>query len=156
MKVKDRILFLKYALPCAGTLVKRGKVSQEHIDKIIEQISNNQVPKEEVEKKFKVAFAMCSNLAKEMKKDSINEEVIRRYFISEHDKTVDERFKLMGDFDPVACKTRIGKVLEVDKEFAVVETSLGKKKYKTVFTKDIKKEDNVIVHFDFVVEKVVK
>lgn len=139
MIVKDRLLFLKYALPCAGTLVKRGKVSQEYVDSLIKQVSNNKVPKEDVEKIFKVAFAMCSKIAAEMKKDSIDSEVIRRYFIDEHSKVVDERFELMGDFNPEDCKTYTGKVLEVDGDSALIKTSLGKKKYKTIFAKDIKK-----------------
>jgi len=97
---------------------------------------------------------MCFNIAEKMKKDSVDSEVIRQYFLFEHDKVVDDRFKLMGDFNPIDCKTYAGKVLSVHDKYAIVETPLGKRKYKTVFAKDVKKNDYVVVHFDYIVEKI--
>jgi len=154
MIIKDRLLFLKYALPCANTLVKRGTVSKEYVDKLIKEVARNKVPVENAEKIFKVATSMCFNIAEKMKKDSVDSEVIRQYFLFEHDKVVDDRFKLMGDFNPIDCKTYAGKVLSVHDKYAIVETPLGKRKYKTVFAKDVKKNDYVVVHFDYIVEKI--
>ena len=60
----------------------------------------------------------------------------------------------MKDFNPVDCKTYSGKVLEVRGGEATVETRLGKRNYKTTFMRDAAKEDEVIVHWDFIVERV--
>jgi len=32
IKPESRLLFMKYALPCAGTLVKRGAITQKELD----------------------------------------------------------------------------------------------------------------------------
>jgi hydrogenase maturation factor len=154
MKITDRVLFLKYALPCASTLIKRGDASQHYIDNLVDLVSNGRVPKEDAEQMFKIANAMCNSVATRMKRNSIDTEVIRQYFLMEHSKVVDDRFELMGDFDPVDCKTYAGKVLEVHNGSAVVETALGQRKYRTIFVKSVKKDDNVAVHFDFIVEKI--
>ena len=151
---EDRLLFLKYALPCAGTLVKRGKVTQEYVDSLIKLVSEGRVPEENAEAMFKVANAMCEHIAARMGKSSIDAEVIRDYFLMEHSKVVDERYELMRDFDPSACKTYSGKVLGVGEGTALVETSRGRKEYKTVFEKGVREGDVVAVHFDFIVEKI--
>ncbi len=153
MKIKDRALFLKYALPCASTLVKRGNVSQDYIDYLIALVSEGKLPKENAEAIFKIAIAMCDNVATRMKKKSVDTDVIRRYFLLEHSKVVDDRFKLMGDFNPVDCNTYLGTVEEVGSNSATVKTILGKRKYKTVFCKSLKKGDKVVVHYDFIIER---
>lgn len=154
MRIKDRLLFLKYALPCAGTLVKRGKVSQEYIDTLVRLVAEGNVPEEDAEKIFRVATAMCDAIGSRMGKGAVDCDVIRQYFLLEHSEVVDDRYKLMGDFNPTDCKTYAGKVLEVDGDSALIETRLGKKEYRTVFAKGVRSGDMVVVHFDFIVEKV--
>lgn len=154
MRISDRLLFLRYALPCASTLVKRGAVNQQHIDDLILMVSNNRVPKENVEKMFKVANVMCGNIAKRMGKSSVDTNVIRRYFLLEHSKVVDDRYQLMRDFNPIDCKTYAGKVISIANGGAIVDTSLGKKRYKTVFAKGVKENDKVAVHYDYIIEKI--
>jgi hydrogenase maturation factor len=151
---EDRLLFLRYALPCAGTLVKRGNVTKEYIDRLVEQVSQNMVPEGNPEAIFKVANAMCDSVAERMGKSSTDAEVIRRYFLFEHAKVVDDRFELMKDFNPVDCRTYPGRVVLVGDGSAVVETVLGRKEYRTVFAKDVKEGNAVVVHFDFVIEKI--
>jgi hydrogenase maturation factor len=154
MNAEDRILFLRYALPCASTLVKRGSTTQENVDRMTGMVSEGIAPEDGAEKIFKVAIAMCNSIARRMGKDTIDAEVIRRYFLMEHSEVVDERYGLMGDFDPVACKTYPGKVISTDGGFAVVETRLGSMRYKTVLARDTKEGDLVSVHYDFVIEKI--
>ncbi len=154
MRIEDRPLFLKYALPCASTLVKRGNVTQERVEKLKQLVSEGKVPEENVERMFKVANAMCESIAERMGKNAIDAEVIRQYFLLEHSKVVDDRYKLMGDFNPVDCKTYAGRVIETSDGSAVVETRLGRKNYKSLFAKDVKKGDIVAVHFDYIVEKI--
>ena len=153
MRISDRLLFLKYALPCASTLVRRGNVKQEYLDSLILMVSDNRVPKENAEEMFRVANAMCESIAARMKKSSIDTEVIRQYFVMEHSKVVDDRYELMRDFNPVDCRTYTGEVVSLEDGEAVVSTVLGNRRYKTLFAKDIKKNDKVIVHYDYVIEK---
>lgn len=154
MTIVDRLLFLKYALPCAGTLVKRGGVSQDYVDRLILQVSRGSEPDRGAERMFVVANVMCTRIAKEMHKKSVDSEVIRNYFLFNHSKVVDDRFDLMKDFNPVDCKTYAGKVIDVHDGYATVETVLGRKKYNTIFEKGVKKNDDVVVHFDFIIEKI--
>ncbi len=154
MMIKDRLLFLKYALPCAGTLINRGKVSKEYVDELKEMVSVGNLPKDDAEKMFKVAIAMCDSFAERMGKEYVDEEVIRRYFLLEHDKVVDERYELMHDFNPTDCKTHSGKVIAMRGRVAEVETELGKREYDTRFASYVKEGDTVAVHFDFIVEKI--
>lgn len=154
MEIEDRELFLKYALPCASTLVKRGSVTQDHIDNLIVMVSNGQMPKENAEEMFKVATAVCGHIAERMNKQKIDTEVVRQYFLFEHSPVVDQRYDLMHDFNPVDCKTYTGVVSKTENGYAIVRTSLGERKYKTVFARDVKENDKVVVHFDFIIEKI--
>jgi hypothetical protein len=151
MNDKDRLLFMKYALPCAGTLVKRGKITQRELDKLIEIVKNNEEIPTGAENIFKVAMAACTLIAKDSGR-GIDSEIIRDYFINHHDEVIDKRFEEMKDFDPEACRIRKGKVLESGGLFVIVENSSGTGKFRTDFCK-AKEGEEVITHWDFVVEK---
>jgi len=140
-------------LPCAYTFVKRGKLKKEELDKIIENFSRGNLPKKGFEEIFAVANAMLKIIAKKMGKEAIDAQVLRQYYLVDHDKVVDQRFEEVGDFDPIACKIRIGEVLAVSGSKAKVKTEFGLKEYRTYFVKDVKVGDKVIVHYDFIVEK---
>jgi len=154
MRISNLKLFLKYALPCAETLVERGQVSPDYVDSAIEAVAGGKEIPPGVEKIFKTALENCEILAKSSKKDSIDEEIIRNYFLFNHDSTVDSRFCAMGDFDPIECRTYPGKVLEIKGKIATVETPLMTFDYRTDFVPDLKVNDFVVVHRDFVIEKI--
>jgi len=154
MNAEDRLLFLRYALPCARTLVKRGSVSQDRIDELMMMVSENRPPPEGAERIFVVANAMCGVIAKRMGKRGVDSEVIREYFLFEHSDVVDDRFELMRDFDPVGCKTYPGRVVGTGTGSAVVETVLGRRDYRTAFSESLRPGDDVVVHYDYVIEKI--
>ncbi|MBL7160823.1 MAG: hypothetical protein ISS93_03170 [Candidatus Aenigmarchaeota archaeon] len=150
MNPNDRLLFLKYALPCGQTLVKRGELSQGKLDSLIQKVSCSlDVP--DAERIFKVAYAHCSLLAKRAGKP-IDQKIIRQYFLEKHDEVIDKRFQEMRDFDPVQCQVLRGEVLEAG-EKAVVKTPSGTREFRTDFAPDLERGDRVILHWDFVVEK---
>lgn len=153
MRIKNRRLFFCYALPCAQTFVKRNQLKQEELDKIIQDFSKGKLPKKGFENIFKVAMSMLQLLAMKLGKNVIDEKVMRQYYLLEHDKVVERRYEELGDFDPIACKVRIGEVLALDDEKAKVKTEFGIKEYRTDFVEGLKVGDRVIVHYDFVVEK---
>lgn len=155
MRIKDRLLFFRYAIPCAsGTLVKRGRITQERVDRMTAEVSEGIEPAEGSEAVFKVAIALLDRHAGLMGKDCVDAEVIRRYFLLEHSAVVDERAALMGDFDPSSCKTYAGRVISVADGNAVVESRLGRHEYRTDFAKGLTEGENVVVHWDFVVERI--
>jgi hypothetical protein len=156
MKINNKKLFLKYAIPCAETLVKRGQINQERLNELIEKIVKNKKIFDEDVDMFKVAKAHSTILAKELGKDEIDEEVIEKYFLEKHDEVVDERFEQMNDFDPDKCRIKNGKVLSIGNGEALVETTKNKSSYRIDFVPDIKRGDFVIVHRDFIVRKISK
>lgn len=156
LKASDRLLFLKYAIPCAETLVQRKTISQKFLDGLLNSVKKNIAPKGEPEKIFKVAYAMCTSLALDSGKKGFDKKIIRDYFWFGHDDVIKERFELMRDFDPSHCKTYPGKVEETRNGTAIVLTCLGEKKYSTDFLPSAKKGDYVVVHRGFAVEKITK
>lgn|SRR3989338_3463198 len=150
---KSRLTFLKYAVPCAGTLVKRGTITQDHMDSLREAVKSGQAPKG-AERIFKVALSACSLLAIDMGKGVIDDEVLYNYYLFGHDDIIDKRFDEMGDFDAEACRIRAGIVEDVFPGSAVVSNSLGRKEYMTDFAPGIEKGDAVSTHWDFIVEKI--
>lgn len=153
---KSRNLFMKFALPCAGTLIQRGSVSQQFIDELRIIVKNNEKIPKDAEKIFKVAMASCSLLAIDQRKKFIDEKIIHEYFLFKHDNVIDSRYEEMGDFDPNACRTRAGKINLIEKDLAVVENSFGINKYKLDFVPEVKKNDLVVTHWDYIVEKIDK
>jgi hypothetical protein len=149
----SRPLFMKYALPCAGTLVKRGKVRKEYIDELIDAVKSGKEIPAGAEKIFAVAFAACSLLAKDKGKDIIDDEIIHEYFLSGHDTIIEKRYEEMGDFDKEACRVCIGTVESKGTGKAEVKTKSGSSVFRTDFAPSLKKGDSVITHWDFIVEK---
>ena len=150
----SRVLFLKYALPCADTLVKRGSVSSKLIEKSIKNISLNRKLSDHPEKIFKTAYGMCEKIARRTSKKFIDEIVIRRYFLFEHDKVVDSRYKTFKDFNPLLCRVFPGKILKIRNERALTKTIIGNKIYRTNFIQNLKIGDYVVVHRSFAVERI--
>lgn len=151
---KSRLIFMKYALPCAGILVKRGNVSQETVDRLFEIVKKKgKIPKD-AEKISAVAFSACSIIAIDSGKKVIDRDIIHEYFLFKHDEMIDKRYEIMGDFDTDMCRTRAGIVLSVTRNKALVKNSFGNKEYYTDFIPDLKENDTVVTHWDFVIEKI--
>lgn len=155
MEIKDKRLFLKYALPCATTLVKRGWIKQEDMDRMLDMLVNNKEINVDLKKIFVVASSICSLIAMKAEKKEIDSGVIRDYFWNEHDYMVDKRYEEMKDFDPEECRVYSGKVLKVG-EKAEVMTPKGTASYRKDLAPEIKEGDYVVMHYDFIVEKITK
>jgi len=156
MEISNRILFFKYALPCAETIIKRGNMTSEEFEKMLTQVINEKEPEKNSENVFKVAMAHLKFISMQKKKNIINEETIREYFLFGHDEAVDERFEEMGDFDQEKCRIYPGIVREIKNGKTLVETPIGTETCKNYFVKDLKVKDIVVVHRNFVIEKISK
>lgn len=153
MEVTDRRLFLKYSLPCVSTLIRRG-LDKAYAEELVCTVAGNGTIPEGCEKIFDDALMICESVAQKMGKTNIDEEVIRHYFLKIHPKFVDVSYRNgQRDFDPVMCKTYTGIVSSVDGTTAIVETALGEMEYRKDFAPNVKIGDEVVVHNNFVVEK---
>lgn len=155
MEIKDKRLFLKYALPCGSTLVDRGWIKQKDLDSMLDMLVNKKPISINLNRVFVVASSTCSLIAMKAGRKEIDSGVIRDYFWNEHDYMVDKRFKEMGDFDPEECRVYPGRVLKVGNK-AEVLTPKGTSSYRKDFVPDIKKGEFVVTHYDFIVEKISK
>ncbi len=153
---QSRQLFMKYAIPCGSTLVSRGSITQKELDLLRELVKRGEELPADAEKIFKVAFSACSLLAIDKGKDLIDNDIIHDYFLQGHDFMIDKRFSEMMDFDPQACRVRPGIVESVGNGFASVIIEGELKKFRTDFLPHVKAGDNVITHWDYIVENAAK
>jgi hypothetical protein len=108
-----------------------------------------------LESRFPRAFSHISRIASELNKDKWEIEVIRKYFLKQHNSVVDkldapEEFKDM-------CRVNIAKVVQIEEEKkAVVKYGKGKKrKVFSSYIPNLEIGDNVAIHWQYAVEKVI-
>jgi len=154
LPIRNKELFLKYAIPCGEVLVCRGELKRELLDKLREATASGQEADVPVEEVFKVAARMCTIIAKRMGKKAIDDEVIRRYFLIEHEKAIRWRKRIYPDLSVRDCKVYPGRVLKIDEDGALVRTPIGERKLRTDFSGDLKKGDRVSAHYGYVAEKI--
>jgi drug/metabolite transporter (DMT)-like permease len=154
-EIKDLQLFLRYALPCADTLVKRGWVARDVVDVELEHAAlTGEKPETDARDVFPVAYARCSLTARRMGKPSIDAEVIRTYFWGQHDEAIEERHKEMGDFDEEECRVLMGKVVNTSP--VTVRTPDGEKECRNPYNIDLSVGDHAVIHYSRVVERLSK
>lgn len=148
LPVKDKELFLKYAIPCGRVLVKRGAITQKFLDEMRERVVSGGKLRDEYVNSFKVALFQLSEIARREGKEEINYETIRKYFYSkEHDNAIEWSSKFNKYVDEKLCRVKPGRILEIDHD-AIAETPLGELKIKLDFIPDAKVGDYVTVHYD--------
>ena len=97
---------------------------------------------------------MCTILAKQMGKKEIDSEVIRRYFLVEHEKAIKWRKQVRPDLKLKDCLVHPGRVLRNSPDGIIVKTGIGDKLLRADFAEGLKKKDWVSVHYDYVSEKI--
>ncbi len=151
---KARALFMKYALPCAETLVKRGIMKGSEAGGLMEKAASGMEMPKGSEKIFKTALRECGKIARNSGKTSICIESVRKYFLFGHDDAVRKRYEKFRDFDPASCAVYPGKVKSIRNGKAVVETPLEASEFSTLLCPEIKKGDWASVHRNFIAEKI--
>ena len=152
MEIKNKELFLRYAIPCGEVLVRRGDLQKEMLEKLSERIERKRDIDIPVGRLFPVAGKMCTVLAKEMGKERIDDDVIRRYFLHEHEKAIKWRRLFFKDIDLKECLVKPGRVMNAG-EKVVLNTPLGKRVVEKNFEPELKKNDWVSMHYDHICEK---
>jgi len=153
LPIKDRELFLRYAIPCGEVLVRRGEVREELLKKLNDSVKNKENVDYPIEDVFKVASRMCTIIAKRMGKNEIDDEVIRRYFLIEHENAILWRKQVRPELKLEECLVYPGRVLKVAHDGILVKTPLGEKLFRNDFAQDLRPRDWVSVHYDYVSER---
>jgi hypothetical protein len=154
LPIKDKELFLRYAIPCGEVLVRRGELREDLLKRISDSLKSRQEIDIPLENVFRVATRMCTILAKRMGRKEIDSEVIRRYFLIEHEKAIRWRKQIKPDISVKECKVYSGRVLRIDPDGILVKTRLGERMYRDDFAEDLQKKDWVSVHYDYIAEKI--
>lgn len=154
LPIKDRELFLRYAIPCGEVLVKRGEVREELLKRLNDSVKNKEEFKYPIEDVFKVASRMCTIIAKQMGRNEIDADVIRRYFLIEHENAIRWRMQVRPELKVEDCLVYPGRVLKLGDENIMVRTPLGERLFRNDFAHDIRPRDWVSVHYDYVSEKI--
>ncbi|KYK25067.1 hypothetical protein AYK26_02630 [Euryarchaeota archaeon SM23-78] len=151
--------FLKYAYPCSFVLVDLGKITDEKRKELEKQLLNNEpIDRTELENIFKAAFKRLKEIAKEMKKDYWDLEVIKEYFFGEkHNDFIDKQEGMYSEFSPTIrelCKVHKAEVTEKRENILTVKYAGIARNVFATLVPDAKVGDKVTVHWAFAIEKV--
>lgn len=157
MEIKDKVLFLRYAVPCGQVLVKRGWMKQKDLDSLRKQAAEGDVKasNKDLHAAFAEASLMLERTANSEGKSVIDEQVIRHYFLSHvHAKLAEKRSAEFKDFSPEECKVWAGRIMRLRGLSALVELPCGRREIRMDFVQGAKEGDVVTVHYSYACEKI--
>jgi len=155
-------VFFRYSADCAYQLFSLGRIKEREYQIIRDCREHGKVPDRIfLEAVFPAAIERIKRLAKTLSKDYWDAEVIRKYFLEEHNRIIDRGdgyYAIAPKSIKELCKVRVGKIKnsetiggEViytvdygDKE----ETALGK------YLPDVKIGERISTHWKFAIERV--
>lgn len=148
--------FLKYALPCSYVLVEQKRLSKEQQRNLENKLLNNEsISREELEKSFPEAFRRINELALRSKKDPWSIEVIRKYWIEEHNKYIDKGegmySKFSNEFKEI-CKVHKAKVIEIKDNILTVSYDKKTRKVLSNLIPNVKLNKIVTIHQGYAIE----
>jgi len=156
MRIENKELFFRYACPCLeDRLGKKGK-------EIIEDFVKYGYIPPNLSKLFPTAFKRMEKIMKKMGKKIADEEDIKRYFFEVHNSHLKRLYESTSDRKlkekAYSCMVKIGKVLnEKGEVYRVKIDSIGSREILCKsFLKNIKTGEKVVVHWNYIVDKVEK
>ena len=155
-------IFSRYSYPCAGDLLNLKLITQEDYDLLEKYHKEGKIPsKEEFEKLFPNALERVERLADSIGKDKWDYDVIKKYFLEEHNKVIDREEGLYeGAHHTIKelCKVRVGEIVkkEIVGNNTLYSVNYGNEEEKIVgnYLPDANVGDNVSTHWKFAIEKV--
>lgn len=155
--MEPEVLFLKYAFPCTFIKRQKGKVNDEEYQRLeTAAINNEKLPKDFLERIYDVAFKNISKIARKMEKETWDADVIREYFLKEHNVLIDNG-EIFGINAPETlrdlCRVHKARILEFKNGALIVEYNGRKRTVLESLVKDVKVGDIVSIHYGYAVEK---
>lgn len=149
MRIADLKLFYCYAIPCGELGIKLKLLDKTKVETARNSFFEGKLLKNP-EKIFPTAVKLLEVTARLMGRSVIDKFVIRRYFWQFHDEHVKDVALLVKNFPKEECMVWPGRMLTDN----LVEIPFKKKIVKKELTPNIKPNDFVTVHYDYVCEKI--
>jgi hypothetical protein len=148
--------FLRYALPCSYVLVDQKRLSKEAQEELRSRLLNDKnISKEELENTFTAAFRRIKELAEKMNKDHWDIEVIKKYWLEEHNKYIDKDDGMYSKFSKnfkELCKVYKAEVIEINKNILTVSYNDKTRKVFSDLIPNVKLNDKVTIHQGYAIE----
>ena len=146
-------LFLKYAFPCAQTLLDRHEISAG-LYKLLKEsaYTGTRVDRQTLEKSFKAAIGRMKAL---YGNEYWNVDNIRDYFINQHNRLIDAgdgEYAFAPEFFKRACKVYKAEVVSKEGHGLKVKIAGIQKTVLGFLTPEAKPGDRVTVHLGFGIE----
>jgi len=153
-----RILFLKYAFPCAGVTLARGKITQKEYSGL-EKAARTSAPVEwkTLERIFAPAWRRIRESARELNADPRDLQTIREYYLKFHNQYIaakDGSYAHAPEILCRLCRVEKGKIVSMGDDFFIVKIRSITRPVSRMLCKDASIGDTVSVHYGYAVEKV--
>jgi len=149
--------FLKYSFPCSYTLVEMGQIDEKKFEELKENtLKNKAMDRDELMRIYPAAFRRIKEVAEQMNKNIWDLDVIRKYFLEEHNKYIDAKdgnYKKFPQSFRDFCKVYKGKVIYKEKNMLTVQYGEKQRNVLSELLPNAKVGDTVIIHQGFAVEK---
>ena len=154
--MKPELYLFHYSFPCAQVLLDQKKIDQAAYNQLKQMFENNQAPSKEVlEAVFKSAFRRIKQTAGKMHKDYWDLEVIKKYFLEEHNKFIDQGegdYKHFGEDFKEICKVYTVEIVEKQGRILIVKHNDKLQKVLGDLLPHAKIGDKVTIHLGFAIE----
>ena len=153
--------FLMYAFPCVRNLLHEDKISKKDASTLESVLfENRKIERTYMEFCFPNAFRRIKIIANEMNKDYWNIDVLKKYWLEEHNKFIDEGDGAYAYATPTfkeLCKVRKAEVAEiVDKKRSIILINydgFSRRVFSTLLP-NVSKGDKVTVHLAYAIERI--
>ncbi|MDP7141111.1 MAG: hypothetical protein QF362_02805 [Candidatus Woesearchaeota archaeon] len=148
--------FLKYAFPCAFIIREKEEINENKL-KELETAAINNIPltRTELEKIFYRAFEKIERFAKETNRNKWDINLIRNYFLKQHNKEIEEGKGFYATAPPTIkelSKVYIGKVLEKNNDILTIKTEKGERKVLNHLVPEAQIGNNITIHYGYGIE----
>ena len=154
--MKPEQYFFKYAFPCAQVLLDQHKIDKAAYDELKRRFyANEDVSKKDLEQIFVNGFRRLKIVANKMGKQPWDNEVIRRYFVEEHNQFIDEgegEYANFGEDFRSVCKVYEAEIIDKKDNILTVKYNNTTRKVLGDIVKNAKVGDKVTIHLGFAIE----
>ncbi|MBI4360075.1 MAG: hypothetical protein HY564_03200 [Candidatus Jacksonbacteria bacterium] len=155
--IEARVLFLKYAFPCAGVTLARGAISKKEYD-ALENSARTSIPVEwkTLERIFVPAWRRIREVAQKINHDPRDANTIRRYYIEFHNEYIknnDGSYAHAPEALKKLCRVEKAKIVSVKDDFFVAAIGRTRRPVSRMLCKNARVGDIVSAHYGYAVEK---
>ena len=150
--------FLKYSFPCAHVLLEMGSINEKKFEELKKNtLQNKSMSRSELITLFPAAFRRITEVAAKMNKDIWDIDVMKKYFLQEHNNYIDAKdgnYKNFGSSFGDFCKVYKGKIIFKEGNMLTVQYEDRERNVLLDILPDAQIGDTVTIHQGFAVEKI--